>query len=51
MHNFRITCDNGAVNFVRARKRETAMMLFCTAEGCSEEWFCKHCTMIKMKEV
>ena len=51
MHNFKITCDNGAVTVIRAGKRETAIMLFCKAEGCSEEWFFKHCTVRKMREV
>ena len=51
MHNFRITCDNGAVSIVRARCRGTAMMPFCKAEGCSVEWFSKHCVMRKVREV
>lgn len=51
MHNFRITCDNGAVSIIRARCRGTAMMLFCKAEGCSVEWFSKHCVIRKMREV
>ena len=51
MYNFRISCDNGATCTIRARNRETAMMLFCKAEGCSTEWFSKHCTIRKMSEV
>ena len=51
MHNFKITCDNGTTTIIRAHKRETAIMLFCKAEGCSVEWFLKHCTVIKMREV
>lgn len=51
MYNFKITCDNGAICTIRARKRETAIMLFCKAEGCSVEWCLKHCTIRKMKEV
>ena len=51
MYNFRITCDNGAVCTIRARNRETAIMLYCKAEGCSTEWFLKHCTVRKMREV
>lgn len=51
MHNFKITCDNGAITIIRARNRETAVMLFCKAEGCSTEWFCEHCKIIKRSEV
>ena len=51
MHNFKITCDNGAITIIRARNRETAMMLYCKAEGCSTEWFCEHCKIIKRSEV
>lgn len=51
MYNFRITCDNGAICIIRARKRETAIILYCKAEGCTEEWFFRHCTVRKMKEV
>jgi hypothetical protein len=51
MHNFKITCDNGTITIISAKKRETAIMLFCKAEGCSIEWFCEHCTIRKMMEV
>lgn len=51
MYNFKIKCDNGTISIIRAQKRETAIMLFCKAEGCSVEWFCKHCTIRKMREV
>ena len=51
MYNFRIICDNGAKCTIRARSKGTAMMLFCKAEGCSVEWFSKHCTIRKMREV
>lgn len=51
MHNFKITCDNGAITIIRARNRETAIMLFCKAEGCSTEWFCEHCKIVKRSEV
>ena len=51
MFNFRITCDNGAICTIRAKCKKTAIMLFCKAEGCSEEWYYKHCTTKKMKEV
>ena len=45
MYNFRITCDNGTITVIRAKNRSTAIMLFCKAEGCPEEWFCKHCVV------
>lgn len=51
MYNFRITCDNGTKCIIRASKRSTAIMLYCKAEGCSEEWYYKHCTTKKLKEV
>ena len=51
MHNFKFTCDNGNITIIRANKRETAIMLFCKAEGCSIEWCLDHCTIRKMKEV
>lgn len=51
MHNFKITCDNGTITIISAKKRETAIMLYCKAEGCSMDWFCKHCTIIKKSEV
>ena len=51
MHDFRVTCDNGAVCIIRATTSETAMMLFCKGEGCSTEWFYKHCTIVKLSEV
>lgn len=51
MYNFKIQCDNGTTTIIRARNSETAMMLFCKAEGCSTEWFSKHCTVRKMREV
>jgi hypothetical protein len=51
MHNFKITCDNGSITIIRARNRETAIMLFCKAEGCSTEWFFDHCNIIKLREV
>ncbi|MEE0969598.1 MAG: hypothetical protein U0M06_09530 [Clostridia bacterium] len=51
MYNFKITCDKCAPCIIRARCRETAIMLFCKAEGCSTEWFLEHCTIRKMREV
>ena len=51
MYNFKIKCDNGTTTIIRAKKRETAIMLYCKAEGCSIEWFCEHCNIRKMKEV
>jgi hypothetical protein len=51
MHNFKITCDNGSITIISANKRETAIMLFCKAEGCSIEWFCEHCKITKRREV
>ena len=50
MHNFKITY-NGISTIIRARRRETAIMLFCKAEGCSVEWCLEHCTIKKMSEV
>ena len=51
MYNYKITCDNGTISIIRASKKSTAIMLFCKAEGCTEEWFYKHCTARKMREV
>ena len=51
MYNFKIQCDNGTTTIIRARNSETAMMLFCKAEGCSTEWFSKHCTVRIMRGV
>ena len=51
MYNFKITCDNGSISIIRAQKRQTAIMLYCKAEGCSVEWFCKHCKIRKMRVV
>jgi hypothetical protein len=45
MYTFRITCDNGTINIVRARNRTTAIKLFCEAEGCSIDWVAKHCVV------
>jgi hypothetical protein len=45
MYTFRITCDNGTINIVRARNRTTAIKLFCEAEGCSIEWVAEHCVV------
>ncbi len=51
MYNFLITCDNGSKCIIRAKHRKTAIMLFCKAEGCSEEWFHHHGKTKKMSEV
>lgn len=51
MHNFKIKCDNGTITIIRARCRETAIMLFCKAEGCSIEWCLEHCKIRKIREV
>lgn len=51
MYNFKIVCDNGTITVIRAMRRATAIMLFCKAEGCSEEWFHHHCKTRKMSEV
>jgi hypothetical protein len=51
MHNFKITCDNGTITIIRARSKWTAAMLYCKAEGCSTDWFGKHCKIRKMSEV
>ena len=51
MFNFCISCDNGTTCIIRAQNKKTAVMLFCKAEGCSEEWYYKYCTTKKMKEV
>lgn len=50
MHNFKITY-NGTITIIRATRRETAIMLFCKAEGCSVEWFLEHCNIRKIREV
>ena len=50
MHNFKFTY-NGTTTIIRANKRETAIMLFCKAEGCSIGWCLDHCTIRKMREV
>lgn len=49
MNNYKITCDNGAVSIYRAKDTESAIKLFCEAEGCSVWWFLEHCT-IELKE-
>lgn len=49
MYNFKITCDNGTINIIRATNRTTAIRLFCEAEGCSIDWVAKHCTVRKVK--
>ena len=51
MNNYKITCDNGAVCIIRASSKQTAKMLFCKAEGCTEKWFKDHCTIRKVKEI
>ena len=51
MYNYRITCDNGETCTIRARHKETAIMLYCKAEGCSTAWFYAHCDIIKLSEV
>lgn len=51
MYNFKIKCDNGTTTIIRARRRETAILLYCKAEGCSTEWFLEHCNIRKMSEV
>jgi hypothetical protein len=48
MYNFKIVCDNGNITVIRARTRSTAIKMYCTAEGCSEDWFCKHCVVRKI---
>lgn len=42
MFNFKITCDKGYSTLIRARTRNTAVKMYCLAEGCSEEWFWAH---------
>ena len=51
MYNFKIQCDNGTTTIISARRMDTAMMLFCKAEGCSIEWFYEHCKTIIRSEV
>lgn len=51
MYNFKIVCDNGTITYIRARLRHTAIQLYCTAEGCPETWFYKHCRITKVSEV
>lgn len=48
MFDFKFTCDNGAICFVRANKRSTAIKLFCEAEGCPMDWVEKHCVVRKV---
>lgn len=50
MFDFRITCDNGVVSFVRANDRKMAIKLFCESEGCLKEYVEKHCKVRKMRE-
>ena len=51
MFNFKIKCDKGTITIVRARNRYSAIKVYIQAEGCTMEWFPKHCTIRKMKEV
>ena len=48
MFDFKFTCDNGAVSFIRASKRSVAIALFCEAEGYSLDWVEKHCRVCKV---
>lgn len=48
MFNFKITCDNGSITVISARNRMTAVELYMQSEGCSREWFCKHCKVKKI---
>lgn len=48
MQDFKITCDNGNITVVSARQRSTAIELYIQSEGCSVEWFCKHCRVKKI---
>ena len=48
MQDFKITCDNGNITVISARNRSTAIELYIQSEGCSIEWFCKHCRVKKI---
>ena len=50
MHNFKIVCDNGNITVISARTRSRAIELFLEAEGCSAEWFSKHCKCKKISK-